>query len=152
MDAVARLLQHETGGDPMRDLKWSRRAIRKIARQLRRLKIRISASTVRRLLKQLGFSLRVSHKRLESGNKNPPPPGAQPPVYLIHGRRQRFTTKALLRGWHVAALPETFSAWSICRREKLPARAFSGPSLWLFRKREKERKNGLRRKQREQIW
>ena len=73
MAAIAHLLQHETGGDPMQDLKWSRRAIRKIARQLRRLKIRVSATTVRRLLKQLGFSLRVNHKRLESGNKNPPP-------------------------------------------------------------------------------
>jgi transposase len=67
------LLRHETGGDPMRDLKWSRRAIRKIAGQLRRVKIRVSASTVRRLLKQMGFSLRENHKRLESGNKNPPP-------------------------------------------------------------------------------
>src|SRR5713226_4211200 len=38
---------------------------------------------------------------------------------------------------HVATSPETFSAWSICRREKLPVRAFSGPSLWLFREREK---------------
>jgi Rhodopirellula transposase DDE domain len=71
MAAIAHLLQHETGGDPMQDLKWSRRAIPKIARQLRRLKIRVSATTVRRLLKQLGFSLRVNHKRLESGNKPP---------------------------------------------------------------------------------
>ncbi len=95
MDAIARLLQHETGGDPMRDLKWSRRAIRKIARQLRRLKIRVSASTVRRLLKQLGFSLRVNHKRLESGNKNPPPRRVRNRQFTyIHGRRQRFTAKA----------------------------------------------------------
>jgi hypothetical protein len=71
MAAIAHLLQHETGGDPMQDLKWSRRAIRKIARQLRRLKIRVSATSVRRLLKQLGFRLRVNHKRLESGNKPP---------------------------------------------------------------------------------
>ena len=35
MDAIGRLLRHETGGDPMRELKWSRRTIRKIARQLR---------------------------------------------------------------------------------------------------------------------
>src|ERR1700686_3683755 len=40
---------------------------------------------------------------------------------------------------HGATSPETFSAWSICRREKLPVKAFSGPSLWLFREREKER-------------
>src|SRR5580693_2176471 len=89
------LLRHETGGDPMRDLKWSRRAIRKIAGQLRRVKIRVSASTVRRLLKQMGFSLRVNHKRLESGNKNPPPRRVRNRQFTyIHGRRQRFTAKA----------------------------------------------------------
>jgi hypothetical protein len=95
MDAIARLLQHETGGDPMKDLKWSRRAIRKIAGQLRRLKIRVSASTVRRLLKQLGFSLRVNHKRLESGNRNPPPRRLRNRQFTyIHGQRKRFTAKA----------------------------------------------------------
>jgi hypothetical protein len=41
---------------------------------------------------------------------------------------------------HAAASPETFSAWSICRREKPPVRAFSGSSLWPFREREKERR------------
>jgi hypothetical protein len=48
---IADLLEHETAGDPIKDLKWRRRATRKIAQQLRRLKIRVSASTVRRLLK-----------------------------------------------------------------------------------------------------
>src|SRR5579864_6657160 len=70
---TAHLLQHETGGDPMQDLKWCRRATRQIAAELRRFHIRTSASTVRRLLKKMGFSLRVNHKRLESGNRNPPP-------------------------------------------------------------------------------
>jgi hypothetical protein len=41
---------------------------------------------------------------------------------------------------HGATSPETLSAWSICRREKLPVKAFSGSSLWLFREREKERR------------
>ena len=73
IEQIAHLLEHETAGDPIKDLKWRRRATRKIAQQLRRLKIRVSASTVRRLLKQMGYSLRVNHKKLESGNKNPPP-------------------------------------------------------------------------------
>jgi hypothetical protein len=95
MDAIAALLRHETGGDPMQDLKWSRRACRKIARQLRLLKIRVSASTVRRLLKQLGFSLRVNHKRLESGNRNPPPRRVRNQQFTyIHGQRKRFTARA----------------------------------------------------------
>jgi len=70
---IADLLKHETGGDPMKGLKWTRRTTRKIARELRGLQIRISAGTVCRLLKKMGFSLRVNQKRLESGNKNPPP-------------------------------------------------------------------------------
>ena len=57
----------------MHGLKWTRKTTRKVARQLRRLNIRVSAKTVGRLLKAMGFSLRVNHKNLESGNKNPPP-------------------------------------------------------------------------------
>jgi Rhodopirellula transposase DDE domain len=79
----------------MQDLKWSRRAIRKIARQLRRQKIAVSASTVRRLLKQMGFSLRVNHKRLESGNRNPPPRRVRNRQFsYIHRQRQRFKAQA----------------------------------------------------------
>ena len=95
IEAIAHLLRHETGGDPMRDLKWSRRAIRKIAGQLHRVKIRVSASTVRRLLKQMGFSLRVNHKRLESGNKNPPPRRVRNRQFsYIDRQRKRFTARA----------------------------------------------------------
>lgn len=57
----------------MRGLKWTRKTTRNIARELRRLGLRISATTVGRLLKAMGFSLRVNRKTLESGNKNPPP-------------------------------------------------------------------------------
>jgi len=49
----------------MRDLKWTRKTTRKVARQLRRLDIRVSANTVGRLLKAMGFSLRGNHKNLE---------------------------------------------------------------------------------------
>jgi hypothetical protein len=57
----------------MQSLQWTRKTTRKVARELRRLRIRISAKTVGRLLKIMGFSLRVNHKNLESGNKNPVP-------------------------------------------------------------------------------
>jgi len=57
----------------MRGLKWTRKTTRKVAKELGKLKIRISAKTVGRLLKNMGFSLRVNRKNLESGNKNPPP-------------------------------------------------------------------------------
>ena len=57
----------------MQSLQWTRKTTRNVARELRHLDIRISAKTVGRLLKKMGFSLRVNHKNLESGNKNPPP-------------------------------------------------------------------------------
>ena len=73
IECIADLLKHDKAGDPMHGLKWTRKTTRKIAAELRRLGIRISAKTVGRLLRKMGFSLRVNHKTLESGNKNPPP-------------------------------------------------------------------------------
>jgi hypothetical protein len=73
IDRIAHLLKHETAGDPMQSLQWTRKTTRNVARELRQLDIRISAKTVGRLLKDMGFSLRVNRKNLESGNKNPPP-------------------------------------------------------------------------------
>jgi hypothetical protein len=78
----------------MQDLKWCRRATRQIAAQLRRFHIRTSASTVRRLLKKMGFSLRVNHKRLESGNRNPPQRRIRNRQFLYIARqRKRFTAQ-----------------------------------------------------------
>ena len=57
-------MKHETAGDPMTGLKWTRRTTEKIAEELKQLGIDVSAKTVARLLKQMGFSLRVNHKKL----------------------------------------------------------------------------------------
>ena len=73
IQCIAELLKHDQAGDPVHGLKWTRKTTRKIAWQLGRLKIRVGATTVGRLLKDMGFSLRVNQKALESGNKNPPP-------------------------------------------------------------------------------
>ena len=84
IEQIAHLLEHETAGDPIKGLKWRRRATRKIAQQLRRLKIQVSASTVRRLLKQMGYSLRVNHKKLESGNQELAAPTGAPSAVWLH--------------------------------------------------------------------
>ena len=73
IERIAELLKHETAGDPISGLKWTHKTPGKIAEQLRRLGITVSSRTVARLLKEMGFSLRVNHKKLESGNRNPPP-------------------------------------------------------------------------------
>src|SRR5512136_755424 len=75
----------------MRGLKWTRRTTRKVAWELRRLDIRISANTVGRLLREMGFSLRVNYKNLESGNKNPPPPEVRNRQFkYINRKRKEF--------------------------------------------------------------
>ena len=57
------MAQH-TAGDPITGLKWTRKTTEKIARELRRAGIRVSKNTVARLLRKLGYSLRVNHKKL----------------------------------------------------------------------------------------
>jgi Rhodopirellula transposase DDE domain len=61
-------MKHETAGDPMTGLKWTRRTTEKIAEELHKLGIEVSANTVGKLLKQMGFSLRVNHKKLSHGS------------------------------------------------------------------------------------
>ena len=68
------MIEHDTGGHPTRGLKWCRTTPAKIAAALRQVGVQVGASTVRRLLTGLlGYSLRVNHKKIESGNRNPPP-------------------------------------------------------------------------------
>ncbi len=57
-------MKHDTAGDPMTGVKWTRRTTDKIACELKRLGVNVSSKTVGRLLKQLGFSLRVNHEKL----------------------------------------------------------------------------------------
>lgn len=59
-------MDQETAGDPITGLKWTRRTTEKIAVELSSLGINVSPNTVGRLLKQMGFSLRVNHKKRAS--------------------------------------------------------------------------------------
>ena len=59
----------------MSERKFSRRTPEVIAQQLHRLGIDVCATTVARLMKKLmGYRLRVNHKKVESGVRNPPDP------------------------------------------------------------------------------
>ena len=68
-------MQHDTAGDPITGLKWTRRTTAKIAAELRCAGLDVSARTVARLLHEMGFSLRVNHKKLSRGS--PPERDAQ---------------------------------------------------------------------------
>jgi hypothetical protein len=63
-------MEGQTGGDPMSGLKWTRKSTRNLSRELKREGHRASSTTVRRLLREQGYSLRVNVKRL-SGENHP---------------------------------------------------------------------------------
>jgi hypothetical protein len=66
--SIEKIMKYDTAGDPMTGTKWTRRTTRKIAKELKRLDIEVSRGTVARLLKQMGFSLRVNRKSISSGS------------------------------------------------------------------------------------
>jgi len=66
-------MEYETAGDPMTGLKWTRKTTHKLTNELKSLGIRrVNRTTVGRLLKDLGYSLKVNHKKKALGaNKTP---------------------------------------------------------------------------------
>jgi hypothetical protein len=62
--AIERLLEPDAAGDPISGLRWTHRTTAKIAAHLLRLRIRVSARTVARLLRKLRFRLRVNRKKI----------------------------------------------------------------------------------------
>ena len=51
----------------MSDLKWTRKSLQKISEQLARIDIHVSKTTVGRILKRLGFSLKSNGKKVAYG-------------------------------------------------------------------------------------
>jgi hypothetical protein len=69
IDRIRSLMKYETAGDPMTGLKWTRKATRKIAHELKREGILVSDKWVGSMLKDLGYSLQANRKRIAlSGN------------------------------------------------------------------------------------
>ena len=61
------LLRHDTAGDPCSDLRWTRRTTRNLAAYLTDVvQLPTSPRSVARLLRSLGYSLRVNHKCIPS--------------------------------------------------------------------------------------
>ena len=63
-------MEPDTAGDPMTELKWTRRTTNKIAEQIKSVGISISSTTVGGILKQLGFSLKSNVKKISRGGKS----------------------------------------------------------------------------------
>jgi hypothetical protein len=79
-------MQHDTAGDPITGVKWSRRTTRKIAEQLATLGIAVSKNTVGRLLKSMDYRLRVNRKQIASTQS----PDRHQQFLYIGQQRERF--------------------------------------------------------------
>lgn len=64
------MLADDTAGDPVSGLKWTRKTTRRLSRALKRRRIPVGRTTVRRLLRKRRYALRVSRKRLTK-ERNP---------------------------------------------------------------------------------
>lgn len=80
-------MQGDTAGDPMTGLKWTRRTTARIANELGTLGVNVSPRTVASLLKTMGFSLRVNHKKL----KHTEPKNRDAQFKKITALRKRFS-------------------------------------------------------------
>jgi hypothetical protein len=67
---IENLMAHDTAGDPISGLKWTRKTTKKISGELKTAGIDVGQSTVARLLKKLHYSLRVNQKRI-AGKSSP---------------------------------------------------------------------------------
>ena len=84
-------MKHDVAGDPCTGIKWTRRATRKIAQELRALSIVVSPRTVARLLHDLDFSLRVNRKQLSRGSG----PDRNEQFEYIAAQRTHFAARGL---------------------------------------------------------
>jgi hypothetical protein len=81
---IEQLLEHDTAGDPITGLKWSRRTTQKIANELDAIGIQVSPSSVCRIL--MGFSLRSNRKSISHASS---PERNEQFEYIAH-LRERF--------------------------------------------------------------
>jgi hypothetical protein len=84
-------MKHDVAGDPMTELKWTRRTTEKISAELKRSDIDVSPKTVARLLATMGFSLRVNHKKMSSAK----PKDRDAQFKRIARLRERFAAQGL---------------------------------------------------------
>ena len=66
--AIEAALKHDVAGEPITGIRWTRRTTEKIAQELAALDIQVCPRTVARILKDLGYRLRVNHKRVAAGS------------------------------------------------------------------------------------
>ena len=87
-------MKYETAGDPISGLKWTRRTTMKIAEELKNIGIQVSPNTVAKLLKEMGFSLRVNQKKNSVSSVSPQIRDEQ--FTYISKMRKEFTSRGAI--------------------------------------------------------
>jgi len=90
------LLQDATAGDPISGLRWTHKATQKLADELTRRGFPVGRTTVSRLLRQQGYSLRTNRKRLAGSHD-----ADRDRQFRLLARRRRYF---LRRGWPVLSV------------------------------------------------
>jgi hypothetical protein len=88
---IENLLEHDTAGDPITGLKWSRRTTDKIAELLHVQGFTVSPNTVARLLHSMDYSLRLNQKKLATDSS----PDRNLQFDYIADLRERFRRRRL---------------------------------------------------------
>ncbi len=70
LDKIEGLMEYETAGDPMSNLKWTKKTTEKISKELASINITVSKTTVGKILKKMGFSLKSNSKKISNGGKS----------------------------------------------------------------------------------
>lgn len=88
IEEIEKILEFDTAGDPTTGRRWTRMTSEKVAHCLwERLCIRVSATTVRRLLMDLEYSLKANSKTLSAGSH----PDRDKQFNLIQRFREQFS-------------------------------------------------------------
>lgn len=89
MKALDKLLKDATAGNPITGVKWTRKTSRNLAKELKRQGFRVEHSTIPRLARLLGYTLRVNHKRLSRKKDK----RRDEQMKYIASRRKRFVRR-----------------------------------------------------------
>ena len=84
-------MKHDTAGDPMSGIKWTRRTTSNISTQLAAMGIVVSKNTVGRLLKDMDFRLRVNRKQIASTKS----PDRNQQFLYIAQEKERFAAQGM---------------------------------------------------------
>ena len=91
IEAIGRLMEHDTAGDPVSGVKWTRRTTEKLAAELSSAGIVVCPNTVAKLLKGLGYRLRANAKKLNRQKD----PGRDSQFAYIATMREAFAQAGL---------------------------------------------------------